>query len=365
MARPPKPPSLLDRGQGGRPQPPVGTVALREGERVLPGAMLVPIEQLVPDPDQPRREMDPERLAELAASISEHGILQPLLVREDGYLDDGRTRFMIVAGGRRHAAAQQAGLTRLPVLVRESKAVQIRIWQLTENIQREALDPVEEARAIKELMDLQHLGSRSMAERLHRSHTYVANRLKLIEREDVAQALSAPGLTPTVALEIARENDATARKELLQRARTERLRQEDVQQLRRERQRPPAPETPAAGGMPTLREVAEAMGASEDDVKAAAQARKEEPSLTPAEALALAMSTTPAAGAAARPAAPPASGVVAPVADQNDQTLRRLVAEAGGAPAVLRLLTWARAQQLTWEVLEERCHALLAPGEQP
>lgn len=352
MARQPKPPSLLDRGQGGRPQPPAGTVAQREGERTLPGAMLIPIEQLVPDPNQPRREMDPERLGELAASIAEHGILQPLLVREDGYLDDGRTRFMVVAGGRRYAAAQQAGMSRLPVLVRESEAIQIRILQLTENIQREDLDPVEEARAIKELMDLRHLASRAMAEVLHRSHTYVANRLKLIEREDIAEALSTPGLTPTVALEIAREEDATTRRELLQRARTERLRQEDIQQLRRERrQRPPAA-IPPTGGTPTLREVAEVMGATEAHVKTAAQARKEEPDLTPAEALALAMSSTTSEDES------PAT--LLPVDNRDRQSLDHLIAEAGGAATVLRLATWVRSHGLTWEDLEERCRALLA-----
>jgi ParB family chromosome partitioning protein len=360
MARRPKPPSLLDRGQRGRPQPPAGTVAQREGERALPGAMLVPIEQLVPDPTQPRHTMDPERLAELAASISEHGVLQPLLVREDGFLDDGRARFMIVAGGRRHAAAQQAGLSRVPVLLRESEAEQVRILQLTENIQREDLDPVEEARAIKELMDLRFLSSRSMAEMLHRSHTYVANRLKLIEREDVAEALGTPGLTPTVALEIAREEDATARRDLLQRARTERLRQEDVQQIRREGRRRPAAAAPPAGGTPTLREVAEAMGATEAQVKAAAQARRDEPDLTPAEALALAMHAAPSVST--ETPTPPAIEAIPSITDQDNRTFRHLVAAAGGPAAVLHLVTWARLQKLTWEQLEERCRTLLAIG---
>src|ERR1019366_25097 len=86
----------------------------------LPGAMTVAIDQLVPDPHQPRKQLDPEGLAELAASIGEHGVLQPLVVREDGFLTDERARYRIIAGERRYRAAQQAGLTRLPVIVRES-----------------------------------------------------------------------------------------------------------------------------------------------------------------------------------------------------------------------------------------------------
>ncbi len=116
MARSRSLPSL-DRAQPGRPAPQAGT-ALRDAERTLPSALQVPIEQLVPDPDQPRRAMDRNRLTELAGSLTEYGVLQPLLVRADGFLDDGRTRYMIIAGGRRYAAAQQAGLTHLPVVVR-------------------------------------------------------------------------------------------------------------------------------------------------------------------------------------------------------------------------------------------------------
>jgi ParB family chromosome partitioning protein len=207
--------------------------------------------------------MNRNRLTELAGSLTEYGVLQPLLVRADGFLDDGRTRYMIIAGGRRHAAAQQAGLTHLPVVVSDSKDAQLRIIQLTENIQREELDAVEEARALKELMDLQSIGSRVVAERLHRSHTYVANRLKLIEHEDVAQAiLETPTISTSVALEIARERDTTARQEMLREAATKPLRKEDAQRLRRGRKEPTEPPRP-----PTLREVAREMGASEHQVR--------------------------------------------------------------------------------------------------
>ena len=92
------------------------------GARRRPAELEVPIEQLVPDQNQPRRDWVHQdgqaRLEELAASVREFGILQPLLVREEGALADGRQRYAIIAGGRRFAAAQIAGLSMLPCVVR-------------------------------------------------------------------------------------------------------------------------------------------------------------------------------------------------------------------------------------------------------
>jgi len=347
----------LDRAQPGRPAPQAGT-ALRDAERTLPSALQVPIEQLVPDPDQPRRAMDRNRLTELAGSLTEYGVLQPLLVRADGFLDDGRTRYMIIAGGRRYAAAQQAGLTHLPVVVSDSKDAQLRIIQLTENIQREELNAVEEARALKELMDLQSIGSRVVAERLHRSHTYVANRLKLIEHEDVAQAIrETPTISTSVALEIARERDATARQEMLREAANKPLRKEDAQRLRRGRKEPTAPPRP-----PTLREVAREMGASEDQARAAAEVRKTDPEVSPAEAVALAIHKPVETGATTTTLEQPKSTVttleqtkptVLEDEDRNDRDLRDVMGEAG--PIVTRVLEWAQGRGLDLADLAERC----------
>ena len=120
-------------------------------ERRLPGALEVPLEQVVPDPGQPRRDWahdDGEaRLAELAASVREFGVLQPLLVREEGTLPDGRQRYVIIAGGRRRAAAERAGLSLLPVVVRGEGAAGGRIIQPVANRQRQTLNPVDDARA--------------------------------------------------------------------------------------------------------------------------------------------------------------------------------------------------------------------------
>ncbi len=143
MAVKPRPVFRMDRAQSDV-QASEAAIIQTDAERTLVGALGVPIEMVQPDPDQPRKTRDASRLLELAASIKEHGILQPLVVRESGLLEDGRTRYMIVAGERRYAAAMQAGLTRLPVVVRESSGADLRVLQLTENMQGEDLDPVDE-----------------------------------------------------------------------------------------------------------------------------------------------------------------------------------------------------------------------------
>ena len=223
----------IGRSQGGRPQAAPDAHKHGDGERILKGALSVPIEQVSPDPSQPRKNLDAHRMDELAASVSAYGILQPLVVREAGLLDDGRTRYMIVAGGRRHVAATRAGLTRVPVVVRESAGATLRVLQLTENLQREALAPVDEARAFRELMDLETIDTRAVALRIHRSHTYVADRLKLIAHEDVADAVARGVLTPSAAAEVAREKDAERRRQLIQQAHAAGLQKREVQQLRR------------------------------------------------------------------------------------------------------------------------------------
>lgn len=360
----------VGRAQSGRPAVPASQTR-ESAERSLVGALSVPIEQIVPDPGQPRREFDAARLVELAASIAEYGVLQPLVVRESGLLDDGRTQYMIVAGGRRHAAALTAGLSRLPVLVRESEGAQLRILQLTENLQREALPVVDEARALKELMDLQALDTRSVASRLHRSHTYVADRLKLIAHEEVAIAVSRGVLTPSAATEVARERSSERRQDLLRRAYTGGLQKRDIQQLRRQ-----AREGERVGGEPTLREVAREMGATEPEIAAAAQARRDDPALSPPEALMLAMSVAPPepknapSGAGADIAAPemlagaqttgPEGGDagVPPPEVTETATLAALLRQAGGADAALPLLEWAAARGLTLKDLIVSVRAL-------
>jgi len=206
---PKRPPAVaaIGRVQAERPPAPQETARQVDGPRALLGALLVPIEQIVPDPGQPRRDVESGALAELAASLKEYGVLQPLLVHEAGLLDDGRTRYMIVAGGRRYAAAQQAGLARLPLVVRESEGATLRVTQLVENIQRQDLAPLDEARAFKELMDADALTAADLSKRLHISDQKVRDRLLMLSDPVISDAVERGLVTPTVARDVLRSAD--------------------------------------------------------------------------------------------------------------------------------------------------------------
>ncbi len=117
------------------------------GTRELPEAREIALDRIEPDPDQPRRSFDPERLEELAASIRQQGVLQPIAVRYDA----ARDRYVIIHGERRWRAAQLAGLTSIPALVREVSDEQRLIQQLMENILREDLNALDRAAALRRL----------------------------------------------------------------------------------------------------------------------------------------------------------------------------------------------------------------------
>src|SRR5690606_10644055 len=115
-------------------------------EEDLQNTQEIPVVDIEPNPYQPRRHFDPESLAELAASIKEHGVLQPLLVRRKG------SGYQLIAGERRWRAAQQAGLRTVPVVVKELDDRTIMEIALVENLQREDLNPIEEAEAYQRLI---------------------------------------------------------------------------------------------------------------------------------------------------------------------------------------------------------------------
>ncbi len=139
------------------------------------GVVELEIGVIRPNPDQPRKEFDEVRLEELALSIKEHGIVQPILVRKVG---DG---YEIVAGERRWRAAQLAGLTKVPALVREFSDAERMEIALIENLQREDLNPMEEAEAYRTLMESFGLTQEALAQRLGRSRSQVANTLRLLQ----------------------------------------------------------------------------------------------------------------------------------------------------------------------------------------
>ena len=210
-------------------QPDAPTTVYAGGDRILVGAREIDVTQLAPDPEQPRKYMDPDRLAELAASITRDGVLQALLVREEGMGRDGDMRYTIIAGGRRYAAIQLAlaqvpdeetrrRLARVPVVVRDTEAAERRILQLVENLQREQLPPVEEARALKELMQLENLTTTGVAQRIHRSQGYVDERLRLIRHDDVATAVEAGVIPISAAAAVASIGSADERRDWIERA---------------------------------------------------------------------------------------------------------------------------------------------------
>ena len=139
----------------------------------------LPLREIEPDPGQPRKTFDDETLAELSASIAEHGLLQPIAVRpraSGGYL--------IVAGERRWRASRMAGLTEVPVIVKDVTDEQAMELALVENLQREDLDPVEEAVGIRELMDRCGLTQEQAARKLGKSRSALANILRLLTLPD-------------------------------------------------------------------------------------------------------------------------------------------------------------------------------------
>ena len=144
------------------------------------------ISELQPNREQPRREFDEKSLAELADSISQHGILQTLLVRP--FLDGG---YQIVAGERRFRAARMAGLTEVPVVIRDLSDSETMQLALIENLQREDLTPVEEAKGYKQLMDSYGLKQEEVSRVVGKSRPAIANALRLLALpEDILQLIS-------------------------------------------------------------------------------------------------------------------------------------------------------------------------------
>jgi ParB family transcriptional regulator, chromosome partitioning protein len=143
-----------------------------------PGAaQLVDIDLIEPSPYQPRTHFGEEALAELAQSIQANGIIQPLVLRPVG------SRFQLLAGERRWRAAQRVGLSRVPAVVREVDDASALEIMLVENIQREDLNPVEEARAFEQLMDEFQLTQEEVATRTGKDRTTIANAVRLLRLE--------------------------------------------------------------------------------------------------------------------------------------------------------------------------------------
>lgn len=147
------------------------------------GERMMKISMIEPNREQPRKKFDEDALQELSESIKQYGILQPLLV------SDKKDYYEIVAGERRWRAAKMAGLKEVPVVVKEFSTQEIVEISLIENIQREDLNPVEEAMAYKRLIDEFHLKQDEIAERVSKSRTAVTNSMRLLKLDSHVQQM--------------------------------------------------------------------------------------------------------------------------------------------------------------------------------
>jgi ParB family chromosome partitioning protein len=157
------------------------------------GEVTIPLDKLAPNPDQPRKKFNQEELRELADSIKEHGVIQPIIAEEAG---DGT--YIIIAGERRARAAKLAGLHEIPAILRTYTGEKRMEVSLIENIQRENLNPIEEAAAYKRLMDFADLSQEEAAARVGKTRSTVANALRLLKlplfmQESLEKGALSPG----------------------------------------------------------------------------------------------------------------------------------------------------------------------------
>lgn len=164
--------ALLGEALRGEVAPQPASIAANRGAA---GVATIAISEIHPNPDQPRRHFAEDKLSELAASIAKHGIIQPIVVRayQGGY--------QIVAGERRWRAAQKAQIHDIPAIIRNFDDAETLEIALLENIQRQDLNPIEEAEAYKKLTELFGHSAQALADLVHKSRSHVANMMRLLE----------------------------------------------------------------------------------------------------------------------------------------------------------------------------------------
>ena len=191
------------------------------------GIQEIPIGELDPNPDQPRRTFSAESISQLADSIREQGVLQPLLVAPAG-----GGRYMIIAGERRYRAGREAGLETLPCIVKDIDVIRQREIALIENLQREDLNPIEAAKGIRALMDQCGYTQEKVSARLGKSRPAVANMLRLLQLPDEVTEMVKDGLlTAGHARVLAGVNDSAEQLRLARKAVEEGLNVRQMEQL--------------------------------------------------------------------------------------------------------------------------------------
>ena len=157
-------------------------------EAAAAGLRQVPVDAILPNPLQPRQKQDPDALQELADSIREHGLIQPLIVTEaTSDQQVGGAQFQLIAGERRWRAARLAGETKVPVIIKDVAPQEMLELALVENVQRADLNPLEEAMAYRQLIDEFGLTQEQAAERVGKSRVAVTNTLRLLRAPEAVQ----------------------------------------------------------------------------------------------------------------------------------------------------------------------------------
>jgi ParB family transcriptional regulator, chromosome partitioning protein len=164
--------ALIPSGPAKEPEPPKIVYIEKEGSRDF---FHCPIEKISPSVEQPRKSIDDARLNELTESIKAQGLIQPLIVRKEG------DKFVLIAGERRWRAAQRAGLREVPVVIKETSPEAAFELALVENIQREDLNPIEEAEAYSRLVEEFKHTQESIADRVGKDRTTITNSLRLLD----------------------------------------------------------------------------------------------------------------------------------------------------------------------------------------
>jgi ParB family chromosome partitioning protein len=208
---------VLHGGAEGAAPPPGGMLhggaEKFKGAARIKDALAIKLEQIVPDPNQPRKEFDPEALADLAADMKARGQLQTCRVRWDA----GLGKWVIISGERRYRAALAAGLETLACLEETESLSEDEILeaQLVENALREDLKPIEQARAFKALLDRRGCSIRQLAESLHVSNQSIVRALGLLELpQDLQERVDGGSVPASAAYELSRVEDDATRREL-------------------------------------------------------------------------------------------------------------------------------------------------------
>jgi ParB family chromosome partitioning protein len=178
-----------------------------------PDQMDIPIELISTNPDQPRKSFEDKELSELSDSIREFGVIQPIIVKRDT-----KGQYIVIAGERRLRAAALAGLKKIPAIVRDADEKDSALLALVENVQREALNYIEEAAAYKRLMEEYGLTQSEIAKRVGKQQSTISNKIRILSLPpDIQQVLAENQLTERHARALLKVNDDTVRKLILSR----------------------------------------------------------------------------------------------------------------------------------------------------